>query len=348
MRMGDYTILVVDDEVSVLNAIYRVFRKDGYQILRCDNPHNALNLLKEQSVHLIISDYRMPDMDGVTFLREAMNLRPDAIRIVLSGYGDSSTIISAINDGGIYKFLTKPWEDDILKSEVRYALERFELQSVNKKLLDDVKRQNDELKKTNLLLTEKIEEIQENVVRTVEMLSYLSREKYTGIPTNVDGLYTISREVGRKLGFNDTDLKNLYIATRLHDIGNIGIDSTILMKNGPLTPDERILVEKHPIIGASIISFLNGFDAVAEIVRHHHEHFDGTGYPDGLKGDAIPIASRIVHLIDVYDSLTCSRPYRSAMTEDEVHRILKIGRSAKFDPCVFDIFMEVIERHYES
>ena len=346
--MGDYKILVVDDEVSVLNAIYRVFRKEGYQILRSDNPADALKLLNEQVCHLIISDYRMPEMDGVTFLREAMSIRPDAIRMILSGYADSSTIISAINDGGIYKYLTKPWEDDILKSEVRYAIERYELQSVNKKLLDDVKRQNDELKDTNLLLTEKIEEIQENVVRTVEMLSYVSKEKYSCIPTNVDDLYTISHVIGENLGFNDSDLRNLYLATRLHDIGNIGIDCSIFKKNGPLTPEERIQVEKHPIIGASMISFMNGLDEVAKIVRHHHEHFDGSGYPDGLKGDAIPISSRIVIIIDVYDSLTCNRPYRSVMTMDEVFSILENGRGTKFDPYVLDIFLTAIERHYES
>ena len=346
--MGDYTILVVDDEVSVLNAIYRVFRKDGYQILRSNNPGEALKLLEEHFCHLIISDYRMPDMDGVSFLREAMRLRPDAIRMILSGYADCSTIISAINDGGIYKFLTKPWEDDILKSEVRYALERYELQSVNKKLLDDVKRQNDELKNTNMLLTEKIEEIQENVIRTIEMLSYVSKEKYSCIPTNVDDLYSISHVIGEKLGFSDSDLRDLYIATRLHDIGNIGIDCTIFKKNGPLTQEERKQVEKHPVIGASMISFMNGLESVAKIVWHHHEHFDGSGYPDGLKGDAIPISSRIVLIIDVYDSLTCNRPYRSVMTMDEVYSILENGRGTKFDPYVLGIFLTAIERHYES
>jgi len=346
--MSDYTILVVDDEVSVLNAVYRVFRKEGYQILRSDNPADALKLLNEHVCHIIISDYRMPEMDGVTFLREAMNIRPDAIRMILSGYADSSTIISAINDGGIYKFLTKPWEDDILKSEVRYAIERYELQSVNKKLLEDVKRQNEELKKTNMLLTEKIDEIQENVVSTVEMLCYLSREKYSGLPTNVDSLYTIGQEVGRKLGFNDSGLKNLYIATKLHDIGNIGIDCGIFKKSGPLTHEERIQVEKHPIIGASILSFLNGFDEVSRIVKYHHEYFDGTGYPEGLKGDAIPAGSRIVHIIDVYDSLTCIRPYRPAMVRDEVYRMLEKGRGTEFDPYILDIFLMAIERHYES
>lgn len=342
--MNSYTILVVDDETSVLNAIYRAFRKEGYNILMSDNPADALNLIKEQYVHLIISDYRMPDMDGVTFLREAMKLRPDAIRIILSGYADSSAIISAINDGGIYKFLTKPWEDDILKAEVRHALERYELKSANKRLLDDVKKQNDELKNTNLLLSEKVEEIQESVISTVEMLGYLSREKYTYIPTNVEAFDLMSQEIGRKMGLDDADLKNLYIVTRLHDVGNIGIDCAILKKNGPLTPEERSEVEKHPVIGASIISFLKGFDEAARMVRHHHEYFDGTGYPEGLKGDEIPIVSRIVHLLDVYDSLMSTRPYRPAMAEGDIYRILEKGRGTMFDPLVLDIFLEVIKK----
>lgn len=346
--MNNYTILVVDDELSVLNAIYRLFRKDGYQILRCDKPADALNILKEQLIHIIISDYRMPDMDGVTFLREAMTLTPDTIRIILSGYADSSAVISAINDGGIYKFLTKPWEDDMLRAEVQHALEFYDLRKVNKQLLKDIVKQNNELIDKNNLLTEKIEEIQESIVSTVEMLNYLSREKYTAIPTNCEHLHNMSLKVGKKLGLNETALNHLHIATKLHDIGNIGVDCIILRKNGPLTREERKKVEKHPIIGASIISFLKGFDEVSRIIRHHHECFDGTGYPDGLKGDEIPIVSRIIHIIDVYDSLTCNRPYRSAMSVDEVYRILREGRGTNFDPNVLDIFVETIEGDYES
>ncbi len=345
--MDNYTILIVDDEISVLNALYRVFRKDGYQILRSDNPADALNLLKEHAIHLIISDYRMPDMDGVTFLREAMKLRPEAIRMILSGFADSSAIISAINDGGIYKFLTKPWEDDILKSEVRYALERYELQSTNRRLIDDVNNQNDELKKTNLLLSEKMEEVQENIISTVEMLSYLSREKYSCIPSNIEELYIISQDIGKNLGLNEKTLKDLYIATKLHDIGNIGIDCHIFKKNGPLTQEERKEVEKHPLVGASIMSYLKGYDDVAKIIKYHHEYYDGSGYPDGLKGDEIPIASRIVHIIDVYDSLGSNRPYRPAMASDEIFSILEKGRSTMFDPAVLDIFFEVIKGKYE-
>ncbi|MEK6538624.1 MAG: HD domain-containing phosphohydrolase, partial [Nitrospirota bacterium] len=121
-------------------------------------------------------------------------------------------------------------------------------------------------------------------------------------------------------------------------------DCTILKNKGPLTSEERSEVEKHPVIGASIISFLKGFDEAARMVRYHHEYFDGTGYPEGLKGDKIPIVSRIVHLLDVYDSLTSTRPYRPAMAEGDIYRILDEGRGTMFDPLVLDIFMEVIKK----
>ena len=134
--MSKYTILLVDDEPSILTSLYRVFRKEEYEVLISDDPLEALDMLKERNVHLIMSDYRMPTLDGITFLRNAMKLQPDAIRIVLSGYAESSVIIAAINDGGIYKFITKPWEDDLLKVEVRHALERYELGSTNRRLLE--------------------------------------------------------------------------------------------------------------------------------------------------------------------------------------------------------------------
>lgn len=341
--MNRYTILFVDDEMNILNSLCRVFRKERYEILKTDNPADAITLLKGHKVHLIISDYRMPEMDGVTFLREARELQPDAIRMVLSGYAESSAIISAINDGGIYKFITKPWEDELLKVEVRHALERYELENTNTKLLEDIQRRNEILKDVNQLLTEKIDEIQESVISTIEMLSYLSKTKYPKLPDNIERTSRIGLEVGRRLGLDENDLKSLNIAMRLHDIGNVGIDSCILNKSEALTPAERKEVERHPVIGEAVLSFLKGFEQVSKIVRHHHEYYDGSGYPDGLKGDDIPLSSKIIHMVDVYDSLTSSRPYRPAMEEDKARSIMTEGRGKMFDPILLDIFLGVIE-----
>ena len=343
-QMNNYTILLVDDEVNILNSLYRVFRKEGYEILSSDNTSDALDILRKCHIHLILSDYRMPDMDGVTFLREAMKIMPDAIRIILSGYAESSAIISAINDGGIYKFITKPWDDDMLRIEVRHALERYELENTNRKLIEEVKIHNEALKKANQLLIEKIDEIEEGVVSTIGILNYISRTKYSScLPTNIEELYQISQEVGSKSGISEEDLKNLHMATKLHDIGNIGVDFSVLNKRGALTTEERKEVERHPVIGATIISFLKGFDSVTKIIRHHHEYYNGSGYPDGLKGDDIPLSSRIIHIIDVYDSLTSDRPYRPALPTDEVKRILEKGRGTMFDPKVLDTFFEAID-----
>lgn len=340
--MDGYTILLVDDEQNILNSLWRVFRKEGYEILKSDNPLDAIDILKGQKVHLIISDYRMPEMDGVTFLREAMKVQPDAIRMVLSGYAESSAIISAINDGGIYKFITKPWEDDLLKIEVRHALERYELEHTNTRLLEDIKRRNEVLKDVNKLLSEKLDEIQEGIISTIEMLSYLSRTKDPKLPDNIEFTSRIGLEVGKRLGLGENGLKNLNIAIRLHDIGNVGIDSCIFNKSGALTPEERMEVRRHSIIGESVLSFLKGFESVSKIVRHHHEYYDGAGYPDGLKGDDIPLLSKIVHIVDVYDSLTSDRPYRSAMDGKDVKRILMDGRGKLFDPVVVDAFLDIL------
>jgi len=338
-----YTILLVDDETSVINALYRAFRKDGYNILKADNPVDALDILKREKAHLILSDYRMPEMDGITFLREAMNLQPDAIRMILSGYAESSIIISAINDGGIYKFITKPWEDDLLKIEVRHALERYELENTNKRLIEDIESKNEYLSHVNKILADKIDKIEEGVVNTIEMLSYLSKTKTLNLIGNVEEISRIGKEVGKRLGLGDKGIKDLYLAIKLHDTGNIGIDSCIFNKSGSLTSDERVEVKRHPVIGEEVLSFLNGFGEVAKIVRHHHEYYDGAGYPDGLKGDEIPLLSRIVHILDVYDSLTNNRSYRRALEIKEVEKILLEGRGKMFDPAVLDMFFSVLE-----
>ncbi len=341
--MSKYTILLVDDEPSILTSLYRVFRKEEYEVLISDDPLEALDILKERNVHLIMSDYRMPALDGITFLRSAMKLQPDAIRIVLSGYAESSVIIAAINDGGIYKFITKPWEDDLLRVEVRHALERYELGSTNRRLLEDIGGQNEELRNINQLLSEKINEMQESILSTIEMLSYILKTKNHKLPTNIEEIDRISLNVANRLGLTEEETKTLCIAAKLNDLGNIGIDSGILNKPERLTPEERKEVEQHPVIGETILSFLKGFDAVSRIVRYHHENYDGSGYPDGLKGEDIPVIARIIHLLDVYDSLISHRPYRPAMEYQDVKRILMEGRGKKFDPEILDILIEVLE-----
>ncbi|MDD5434000.1 MAG: response regulator [Nitrospira sp.] len=341
--MGSYTLLFVDDETSILSSLYRVFRKEGYEILKSDNPADALKILKDKKVHLILSDYRMPEMDGVAFMHEAMKIQPDAIRIILSGYAESSVIISAINNGGIFKFLTKPWDDDLLKVEVRHALERYELEDTNTKLIEDVKRRNEILKNVNQLLSEKVDEIQESVISTIEMLIYLSKTKGSDLPGNIENATSIGVAVGKRLGLDENDLKNLNIAIRLHDIGNVGVDSCILNKSAALNAEERIEVQRHPVIGGKVLSFLKGYESISEIVRFHHENYDGSGYPDGLKGTDIPLLSRIVHLVDAYDSLTSSRPYRAALEYNEIIKILKNERGKKFDPEIIDVFLEMLE-----
>jgi len=346
--MSKYTILLVDDEPSILTSLYRVFRKEEYEVLISDDPLEALDMLKERNVHLIMSDYRMPTLDGITFLRNAMKLQPDAIRIVLSGYAESSVIIAAINDGGIYKFITKPWEDDLLKVEVRHALERYELGSTNRRLLEDIKRQNEELKSINQLLSEKINEIQESILCTIEMLSYILKTKNHKLPTNIEEIDRISLKVAHKLVLTEEEAKALCIAAKLNDLGNIGIDSGILNKPEKLTPEERKEVEQHPVIGETILSFLKGFETVSRVIRHHHENYDGSGYPDGLKGEDIPVIARIIHLLDVYDALISHRPYRPAMEYLDVKRILLESKGKKFDPEILDIFIEVLEGKEEG
>lgn len=340
--MNKYTILVVDDEKNILHSLCRIFRKEGYYILKTDDPRKGLEMLKEHKVNLILSDYRMPDMDGISFLQEAMNVQPQAIRIILSGYAESSVIISAINNGGIYKYLTKPWDDEMLKVEVKRALERYDLEDTNRKLLEDITIQNENLKKMNQLLEEKIDEIQENVVSTIEMLLYLSKTKDPKIPESHDKTLRIGIEVGRRLGLQDEDIKDLYIAIRLHDVGNIGIDSSILNKPGKLSEEEKKEIQKHPIIGEKILYFMKDLRNVSRIVRHHHEWFNGSGYPDGLKGEDIPLISRIVHVVDVYDSLINERPYRAAMDLQKVQEILIENKGKMFDPAVVDEFIEIM------
>ncbi|MBI4715342.1 MAG: response regulator [Nitrospirae bacterium] len=303
-----HRLLLVDDEENILRALYRSLRKEGYEILMTTDPLEGLGLLREKAVSLILSDYRMPAMDGVKFLREAQAIHPDSIRIILSGYAEGGAVISAINEGGVYKFLTKPWEDDQLRVEIRRALERYDLARNNQGLLEEIRRQNEELVQLNRRLHENMAALQESVVRTIETLSLLPVLKDPHLTGHPDGVSVFCRRVGERLGLGPEDLRDLETAAKLHDIGNIAVDSSVLNKPGPLTHVERTEVERHVVLADEVLRPLMGFERIRRIIRHHHERFDGGGYPDGLKGDDIPLLSRIIYLSDVYDSLMSPRP----------------------------------------
>lgn len=322
-----HNILIVDDEVANLRLLRRVLGKE-YDVLEATSGQEGLELLKKNEVSLIITDQRMPAMTGVQMLEQSLPVNPDAIKILLTGYTDVQALIDAINAGHVYKYIPKPWDADELKLTVRRALETFELKEHNITLIKELKSAMGEL-----------EELSMGTIRALADALDAKCDYTAGHSLRVS---RISMLIGKTMGLPIEDLRDIELGGILHDIGKIGVPESILWKPAQLTPDEREVMRKHPSISAQIIGELRGLRRAREYVKHHHEYFDGNGYPDGLKGDEIPVGARIILVSDAYDAMTTDRPYRKAIGHERAVKELEAGRGTQFDPIVVDALMQLL------
>ncbi|HVF50009.1 MAG TPA: HD domain-containing phosphohydrolase [Pyrinomonadaceae bacterium] len=321
-----YKIMVVDDEPANLRLLERLFRRD-YEVLTAASGAEALRLLEQHNVALLITDQRMPSMTGLELLQRASVLRPHMVRIIITGYTDVNSVIEAINCGQVYKYVTKPWNNEDLRLTASRALEHYESGKARY-----------ELTLANQRLDAQLKEMGRGFVRAIADALEAKDEHILGHARRASG-YSVS--IGRRLGLDEDALEQLSLAAFLHDIGKIGTPENILLKPAPLTPEERAVVQLHSERGARMLASVPGMADVATAVRHHHEFYDGTGYPEGLGGELIPLASRIILVADAYDALTSPRPFREACDHETALQTLAAGAGTKFDPAVVAAFNEL-------
>ena len=318
-----HTLLILDDEINILNSLKRVLRKEPYQLILATRCDEALAILETTSPTVILSDYLMPEMNGLQFIQQAKKKVPEAVPLIFSGYADMDTLIKAIHEGGVYHFISKPWEDAFLKIEINRAIEQYDLAQNNKvlhRLLDD------------------------EFSAAVDLLAFLPRVKDPDLRPDADRLKETALKLGKRVGLEPAALKNLEAASRLHDFGTLAVSSIILNKPDRLTPSERKEVEKHVLFPEERLKGMKRFDEICKIIRHHHEFYNGEGYPDQLEKDAIPLASRILSVAEVYDALLSDRPFRKAFTLQEALTIMKDNRGKKFDPALIDLLLEEMNK----
>jgi len=319
-------ILIVDDEESNLRTLRRILRPE-YDVLTTTSGFEGIEILKNTNdIALIISDQRMPTMTGSQFFQEALKISPDSIRFLLTGYADLSAVIEAINTGHIYRYITKPWNTDELLINIKRAVEYY-----------NTSKENIRLAKFNEKL---VLELKELLFNTVSAISYAleTKDSYTYGHSSRVTYYSI--EIGAQLGFDEQYLSNLEFAGILHDIGKIGVPENILNKPGCLTDEEYLILCKHPIRGGQILSRLRNIEDIISFVVHHHEKYDGTGHPDHLTGDKIPMGARILAVADAYDAMTSDRPYRTRMSHEAAINELKLCSGTQFDPDMVNAFLQ--------
>jgi putative nucleotidyltransferase with HDIG domain len=318
-----YKIMIVDDEQANLRLLERLFRRD-YQVLTASSGAEALQLLNQHDVALLLTDQHMPGMTGIELLKRAASFRPHMLRIIMTGYTDVDVLVEAINCGHVYKHVFKPWSNDELRVTVERAVEHYK-----------ANRSRHELEATNRRLSQKLQAMTHGVVRTIADALEAKDEYVYGHARRVSGY---ASAIGRRMRLEVPVLEQISLAGFLHDIGKIGTPESLLLKPAVFTLEERAVMQLHAERGARMLASVPEMEEIAEVIRYHHEHYDGSGYPEGLAGEQIPLASRIILVADAYDAMTSPRPFRQAFTHEEAIEQLLEGAGKHFDPEVVRTF----------
>ena len=315
-----YKILIVDDEPDNLALLYRTLR-GKYEIAKSTSPILALQMMKAEHYNCILSDHKMPEMDGVEFLKRSYEISPDSMRILVTAYTDAGILIDAINYAKIYRYIKKPYNPEELMLVVDGALEYWQLKSDNTALVNDLK-----------------DLFSGTITAIVEALD--AKDSYTLGRSRRVTFYAV--KIAKALHLSDTTTGKIELAGLLHDIGMIGVSDDILAKVEKLTPTEYDEIKQHVSHSVRILDDIKQLSDVVEIIKYHHEFFNGNGYPYGLKGEEIPIGSRIIAVADAFDSMVTPKIYRNQVLPSVALSEIKSQSGKQFDPVVVDIFEQIL------
>lgn len=376
----EHSILLVDDESSILKSLVRLLRKTEHTVHTASGGQEALELIKaaEKPFSVIVSDQRMPGMTGAEFLARSLEYLPNAIRFLLTGYSEIDSIVDAINKGQIHRFIQKPWNDNDLILTLEQGIRQYELVLENKRLLAVTQKQNSQLfqiskildakvKKRTEELNEKTKELEESffsIIRSFSAITDSFTPEDAGHGRRVSAL---CNEIGKKIKLPEEELKDLEIAALLHDIGKIGLPKTPAapyMEN--MSANEKSNYKRHSKEGHNILRFIPKLERASLFIKHHHENYDGSGFPDGLPEEEIPLCSRIIAVADAYDRIsartdTNDNPFvkeyarATGRTSEHIEQselahmaaiyYLKQNAFSLFDPNIIKAFLEILKTY---
>ena len=308
------TVLFVDDEQNILNAVKRLFMSDTIDVLTASTALEGMELMKRNTVAVIVSDNMMPGMNGIAFLEWTKTVSTDSVRILMTGYADLHSAIESINRGEVFRFVTKPWNDTELSQIVLDSIDRY-------KIVSSIKSA-DEAKLLSL-------------AQTIEL-----KDPYT--KGHCERVATYALMLADGMDLSDVMKKNIKYGSWLHDCGKIGVPEIILNKPSELDDEQFATMKKHSRWGADVAKTAQLPEPVVNIALYHHERFNGEGYPLGLKGINIPLEARVVAIADAFDAMTSDRPYRKKLSKEEAIAVITKSKSSSFDPALVDIFVSVI------
>ncbi len=337
------TILIVDDDPFVLESASLLLGRYGFTVLPFESAADALATLPHTDVDAVLTDIKMPGITGIELLEKLHIIQPELPVILMTAFAELDIAIHAVKNDA-FDFLIKPYTPEYLVRSVEKAVKYtrlIQMEKNYKRLLEaTVLKRTQELADALKIVTNMTQEI-------VQRLTGVAEFRDTDTGAHISRISLFAGKIAEALGMPQHYVEMIRSASPLHDIGKIGIPDNILLKAGPLTYDEFEIMKGHTLIGEKMLggSLHPTIQMAASIALNHHERWDGSGYPNGLKGDAIPIEGRILIICDQYDALRSKRPYKTPFSHEDVYRILTVGDGrtmpGHFDPAVLAAFRDL-------
>lgn len=329
-----YKIIAVDDEIGIIDSLSIFLKRSGYQFVGVTNPSEAIERIKNEHFDLMVLDFIMTPIHGDQVVEEIRKFNKELYILLLTGHKDLAPPLETIRRLDIQGYCEKSDKFDqlllLIESGIKSIAQMKEIKAINKKL------------------TETYDKLEAAYMESIETLRHTVDAKDTYTRGHSDRVAEFSVLIGQRLGLSEKDLHTLHIGGLFHDIGKIGVPDSILQKESKLTDDEYSEIKNHPAIGVHILSTATIFNDIIPIVKHHHEKYDGNGYPSKLKGEDIPYFARIAAIADSFDAMSSRRSYRDVLPLDVIKEEFRKNKGTQFDPKLTDLFLNILDNDFDK
>ena len=329
-----YKIIAVDDEEGIVDSLSIFLKRSGYDFTGVTDPMEAIEKVKNEHFDLMILDFIMTPIHGDKVVEEIRKFNKELYILLLTGHKDLAPPLETIRKLDIQGYCEKSDKFDQLLLLIESGIKSIEQ-------MNEIKRINEELSET-------YEKLERAYLDSIQTLRYTVEAKDPYTRGHSDRVSAFAVVLGKYLGLSEADLRTLEVGGLFHDIGKIGIPDSILLKQAKLTDDEYSEIKNHPSIGAHILCNAAIFQDIIPIVKHHHERYDGRGYPSQLKGEEIPYLARITAVVDTFDAMTSKRTYRNAIPLEDVKAEIERCSGTQFDPEIAKAFLDILNNHYDE
>lgn len=351
---GKETVIAIDDELNILSALKRLLRQENYEFLTTDDPEEVFEWLGTKKVALIISDHRMPKMEGTKVLQKSKEISPDTIRIMLTGFADLQATMDAVNIGSVWRFLTKPWDDESLKGIIREGVKYYRALEQAKFIERITEKQNEILQTFNINLekqvekrTEKIVELNSKIfnslVESIQLIGAVGDTVTHSLGSHAKRVATLVKGLGSAIGLSKNDLFQTVSGAYLHELGKLSLPRDIQTAAlDALTDAQKKVYETYPLESARFIRMISSLNKAADIVAQHEECLDGSGFPKGLKEDQIMFEARILKVANDYDYRLNMAPNALQATPEKILEEMA-EENTIFSPVIVSAFKEYLK-----